>query len=86
MAYKNACEILPPSLVKQIQQYIDGDIIYIPARGEKRIAWGCRNGTREMYTRRNNQIVQQYKTGIPVSDIADMFGLSEDSIRKILKK
>lgn len=38
MAYRNAQEIFPEGLLKQIQRYVSGETIYIPA-GEERKAW-----------------------------------------------
>ena len=45
--YKNGKEILPEELLRQVQQYIQGDLIYIPIGEAKRKAWGETNGTRE---------------------------------------
>ena len=39
MAYRNAQEIFPEGLLKQIQRYVSGETIYVPAREEKK-AWG----------------------------------------------
>ena len=30
MSYKKAAQILPDELIRQIQQYVDGEAIYIP--------------------------------------------------------
>ena len=32
MSYKKAAQILPDELIRQIQQYVDGEAIYIPAQ------------------------------------------------------
>ena len=39
MGYRNAQEIFPEGLLKQIQRYVSGETIYVPAREEKK-AWG----------------------------------------------
>ena len=39
MAYRNAQEIFPEGLLRQIQRYVSGETIYVPAREEKK-AWG----------------------------------------------
>jgi hypothetical protein len=54
MSYKNGRDILPPSLLKQLQDYIQGEIIYIPKKEQKRAGWGENNGTRIIIERRNS--------------------------------
>lgn len=39
MKYKNARDIFPENLLNQIQKYVSGELIYIPAGKEKK-AWG----------------------------------------------
>lgn len=36
MNYRNAQDIFPENLLKQIQRYVSGETIYIPAKNEKR--------------------------------------------------
>ena len=47
MPYTNAAQVLPPDLVAAIQQYVDGELLYIPRRAEIRSAWGTRSGSRD---------------------------------------
>ena len=35
MKYRNAQDIFPQALLKQIQRYVSGETIYIPAGSEK---------------------------------------------------
>jgi Mor family transcriptional regulator len=86
MSYKNGRDILPPSLLKQLQEYIQGEIIYVPKKEQKRAGWGENNGTRLFIKRRNHEILQRYQGGIPVRELIDQYHLSEDSIRKIIVK
>ena len=60
MAYKNAREVLPDALLRQIWKYVEGENIYIPKREEHRAAWGSRCGTRQEYEERNKQIRRRY--------------------------
>lgn len=46
LKYKNAKNILPQDLLQQIQQYIQGDVIYIPIDNNEKIPWGRKNGAR----------------------------------------
>lgn len=86
MSYKNGKDVLPPSLLKQLQEYIQGEIIYIPKKGQKRAGWGENNGTRLIIERRNREIFRMYQGGTTVMELIKSFHLSEDSIRKIIVK
>jgi len=39
MGYIKAVDVLPPEVVKQIQEYINGAVIYIPKKKGTREAW-----------------------------------------------
>lgn len=86
MSYKNGRDVLPPSLLKQLQDYIQGEIIYIPKREQKRAGWGENNGTRMIIEKRNQEIYGLYKNGYSIMELIQMYHLSEDSIRKIIVK
>lgn len=40
MGYIHALKILPADLTKEIQQYVDGQILYIPKVETKKCRWG----------------------------------------------
>jgi Mor family transcriptional regulator len=86
MSYKNGKDVLPPSLLKQLQEYIEGEIVYIPKKEQKRAGWGENNGTREVMKRRNHEIYHMYKSGSTIIELIHRYHLSEDSIRKIIVK
>ncbi|WP_028552232.1 CD3324 family protein [Paenibacillus sp. UNC451MF] len=86
MGYKNGKDILPPSLLKQLQDYIQGEIIYIPKKEQTRAGWGENNGTRLTIQRRNHEIYRLYENGSTVLELIQKYHLSEDSIRKIIVK
>ncbi|KIL39178.1 hypothetical protein SD70_21805 [Gordoniibacillus kamchatkensis] len=86
MSYKNGRDILPPSLLKQLQDYIQGEIVYIPKKEQKRAGWGENNGTRLIIERRNREIYRMYTSGTTIVELVQSFHLSEDSIRKIITK
>ncbi|KRF21568.1 CD3324 family protein [Paenibacillus sp. Soil787] len=86
MSYKNGKDVLPPNLLKQLQEYIQGEIVYIPKKEQKRAGWGENNGTRIIIERRNREIFRLYQTGSTVMELIKVFHLSEDSIRKIIVK
>ncbi|MFD1851433.1 CD3324 family protein [Oceanobacillus bengalensis] len=86
MQYKNAKEVLPPSLLKEMQKYIQGDLIYIPKAKEKRAGWGEMSGSRALLAERNERIFQLYSDGQSMEELEHTFHLSIDSIRKIIYK
>ena len=47
MSYMNAEDVLPKVLIKEIQEYIDGQLIYIPRKSENILSWGEKNGTKK---------------------------------------
>jgi Mor family transcriptional regulator len=83
--YKNGEVILPPELLERLQEYVQGEIIYIPKRGKQRTGWGVNCGTKQLIAKRNFQIYKSYQNGIKIPEIASEFYLSEDSIRKIVR-
>lgn len=85
MCYKNGKDLLPEVLLKELQKYVQGELIYIP-KNENRKAWGEGNGTRRAIRERNLEIYKLYKEGIKISKLSNEYNLSEDSIRKIVFK
>ena len=84
MSYLNADELLPPELLREIQVYIQGSLVYIPCQDEKRLGWGARSGARDTFDRRNAAIREAKSQGKRIDDLADEYGLSPGGIRKIL--
>jgi DNA-binding NarL/FixJ family response regulator len=82
--YKNAKDIFPPELLKEIQSYVQGERIYIPQLENVRTTWGNKSGSRSEITFRNNEIIKKYKDGLSMDEIAELFCLSSESIRKII--
>ena len=48
MKYVNAAEILPERLLRELQTYIDGDVLYVPRQTSKK-EWGTVSGSRSFY-------------------------------------
>jgi len=84
LKYKNAKTILPQGLLREIQQYVRGEMIYVPGDDLPRAGWGESNGTKEKYAVRNNEIIMLYKSGASKQEIADRYHLSEYSIKRII--
>jgi Mor family transcriptional regulator len=86
MQYQNAANILPRRLLRAVQAYAGGELLYIPADAGTKSAWGVRNGARQRYHERNAEIRARRSCGEALGTLADHYGLSEDSIRKILRR
>ena len=86
MSYKNAAKILPEKLLFEIQQYAEGEVLYIPKKSQKRIKWGEKSGTRKCLAERDREICKDSIMGVSVSDLANKYYLSEKSIQRILRK
>lgn len=84
MGYKNAVRVFPADLLETIQQYIDGEYIYIPRKAENIKRWGEVKNSRQYIQERNEIIFSQYQDGISVEDIASCNYLSPKTIYKIL--
>ena len=82
MKYFNAQAILPNDLVKELQKYIQGGYLYVPAVHAKQ--WGEVSGYRRELEHRNQQIAAAKKAGVKVSVLAETYSLSESSVRKII--
>ena len=70
MTYKNAAEILPSGLLREIQCYIEGELLYIP-KSESKQEWGAVSGSKKFYSERNNRIRELFYDGIPFEDMAE---------------
>lgn len=53
MSYKKAIHILPEELLELIQEYVDGECIYIPRKSNNKKEWGSNTPTREELSIRN---------------------------------
>ena len=84
MSYVNADEILPEDLVREIQRYVDGKVLYIPRKDENLLSWGEKNGTKDRLAKRNKEIVSRYYSGVTVAELGIMYFLSEKRIRGII--
>ncbi len=84
MKYQNANDILPDELLSRIQEYIQGGLLYIPKSKERRSLWGERSGARRYYDERNRSIRGEYRQGTPINALAEKYGLSPESVRRIL--
>lgn len=83
MAYRNAQDIFPEGLLKQIQRYVCGETIYIPARNERK-AWGETSGYQRYIRERNDEIRSAFTSGLSMEYLMEKYALSYDSIKRIV--
>lgn len=84
MKYRNAQDIFPDELLKEIQRYSAGELIYIPKDSERK-NWGSNSGARTFYQQRNEEIRKKFRHEKQSLDsLAAEYGLSVDTIRRIV--
>lgn len=84
MKYIKADSIFPEELLKQIQKYVQGELIYIPNSKGVRKKWGENSGHRVYLDHRNSQIREKFLVGLPMDKLAQEFCLSIESIKRIV--
>ena len=86
MSYASARDIFPEDILKIIQQYVDGECIYIPKKEENKIAWGeLTQGKNEIF-HRNVSIYQDYLAGISTQRLSEKYYLSPKTIQRIISQ
>ena len=86
MKYSNACKVLPDDIVKIIQEYVDGEYLYIPRKEEEQKKWGEQSGSRGTLKKRNEEIYLKYIKGAMILDLTQEYYLSDKSIRRIISQ
>lgn len=84
MKYINAKNLLPDALVKELQSYIQGGYLYVPADQAQQRRWGEASGYRQELQQRNRQIVEEFQNGASMEALAEKYFLSVSAIRKII--
>ena len=83
MNYENAADILPEDLLKRVQKFAAGKLIYVPETTEKR-PWGETSGYKRYLAERNQEIKEKFISGSTIENLADEYNLSVESIKKIV--
>ena len=84
MKYKNANNILPEELIENIQQYVQGEYIYIPIKNRAEASQPTEYDVE--LQKRDEHIYTRRLEGISNKKLAEMYCLSESSIRRIIIK
>ena len=69
-----------------IQEYVNGEYLYIPRKEEEQKKWGESSGSRDTLKRRNAEIYLKYINGAVILDLAQEYYLSDKSIRRIISQ
>ena len=80
MGYRKATDVLPPDVLEKLQDYIDGEYLYIPRKQENRKTWGEDTDTKKVFSERNIQI------GMSLHQLANKYFLAEKSIQRIIRQ
>ena len=84
MKYLNATSVLPDTLVKELQNQVQGGYIYIPIEQEQQKRWGEASGYRQELEQRNQQIKREYRNGVSIECLTEKYCLSLYTVRKII--
>lgn len=84
MSYVKAQYVLPREILELVQEYAEGQCLYIPKREMNRKGWGSNTNSRHEVKLRNSNIYTRYRSGCCVSELALEFYLSEKSIQRII--
>lgn len=86
MGYVNARDIFPSEVLEVIQNYVDGEYIYIPKKEENKISWGELSQIKSELLNRNERIYEDYLKGTSISILSERYYLSPKSIQRIISE
>lgn len=84
MKYRNANRILPKELLERLQEYVQGEYIYVPIK-DKDVIESVTDYKTEL-KKRDAHIYTKYLEGLSNKQLAEKYNLSESSIRRIIIK
>ncbi len=85
MRYRNASDVLPEELVREVQKYVAGATLYFP-KDSQRKKWGEESGSRRFFQQRNDEIRRKYTQKVSLDRLADEYCLAVETVRKIVFK
>lgn len=84
MSYVKAQDVLPEEIIKLVQEYVDGEYLYVPRKNENKKSWGEKNGSKSTFKKRNVEIYNKYIKGVTIIELTRTYYLSERSIKRII--
>lgn len=82
MKYKNALNLFPPELIETLQQYVQGEYVYIPIKAKTEPAPPTEYEIE--LQKRDRHIYTRHLEGVSNKKLSDIYNLSESSIRRII--
>lgn len=86
MKYKKAQDVLPKHIIELLQEYVDGQYLYIPIKNNTKKSWGEKSGFKKELSERNKEIFNKYEKGLSIKALASQYYLTEGSIRRIIRE
>lgn len=86
MGYSSARDIFPENILRMIQEYAEGECIYIPKKEENKMAWGEITKSKEELLVRNSKIYEDYLSGISIQNLSETYYLSPKTIQRIISQ
>ncbi len=86
MNYIRAKDVLPKEIIKQIQCYVDGQMIYIPKSEPKKTGRKVDTLAKGELAIRNANIYMEYMSGISIKQLSSKYFLVEKSIQRIIRQ
>ena len=84
MSYQKADRILPRELLEQVQEYVDGALIYIPKTAGHKKCWGEGTSTRQELRLPKQQSYSDYHSGNSTLELTKLNTQSLKSIQRII--
>ena len=86
MNYISAKDVLPMEIIRQIQSYVDGQIIYIPKSEPKKKGRKVDTLAKRELSIRNTNIYMEYISGLSIKQLSQKYFLVEKSIQRIIRQ
>lgn len=86
MSYSNARDIFPSEVLEIIQNYVEGEYIYIPKKEQNKIAWGELTQSKNELLKRNTNIYEDYLKGMSTQLLSEKYYLSLKTIQRIVSE
>lgn len=84
MKYSKAEHVFPKELLTLIQEYVQGELVYIPKPKERHKKWGENTQSKRLTAERNARIKSAYRDGAGIEELSEQYFLSAESIKKII--
>ncbi|MGB2578602.1 Mor family transcriptional regulator [Elusimicrobium simillimum] len=86
MSYVKAKNILPAKLLRELQNHIEGQYLYIPLKTGSKKPWGAITKSKILTEERNKEIFRSYQKGVSVEKLSQQYFLSDKAVYKIIAK